>query len=293
MKEIVFICSLVFVIVSVIILFTLVWYSRYLQLHRREKPQISIDVTNEVVISLTTIPSRLSKIIPTIHSLLDQTISVPIHLFLPRRAKCEPDVQYTIPKGLDKLITIHVEDSDSGPSMKFLPAMKHLVNTTIIVVDDDVIYPRKLVEQLYFASLVLPDAVSCTRGWKLPPDLRWEKTRTKFSHQLSTHQPVAVVTGCGGYVLPPKVIQKFLVNGGIWNYNGAPKSATLMDDIWISGWLSRLGIAKYVVPGIKRFHSNMFSWFTPRHLSLQRKQRNNEVIQFFNKDWKQDEIQMQ
>jgi hypothetical protein len=60
-----------------------------------------------------------------------------------------------------------------------------------------------------------------------------------------------------------------------------------MDDIWISGWLSRRGVKRYVVPASAMMRS---VWRQRRTLSLHdvpngRQYHNNETIAFFSDTW--------
>ena len=95
-------------------------------------------------------------------------------------------------------------------------------------------------------------------------------------------EPAAVMTGCGSYLIQPRFFDESL-----WDYSQAPRGAFYMDDIWISGWLSRCGVKRYVVPASAMMRS---VWRQRRTLSLHdvpegRQYHNNETIAFFGNTW--------
>src|SRR5262249_53954025 len=126
-----------------------------------------------VVISLTTTPSRITRLGPTLRSLLAQDYPpTAICLAVPRRSLRE-NRTYTVPVALTRHATITVIDSerDWGPATKLLPmlrAERERPETLIIAVDDDNIYPREMVSTFVHFSSTLPDAALCFRGWRVP-----------------------------------------------------------------------------------------------------------------------------
>jgi len=112
--------------------------------------------------------------------------------------------------------------------------------------------------------------------------LDWRDARMIRASELREPKPAAVITGCGSYFIQPRFFDESL-----WDYSKAPDGAFYMDDIWISGWLSRGGVKRYVVPA----SAMMRSVFRQRRtLSLHdvpdgRQYNNNETIAFFGDAW--------
>ena len=78
------------------------------------------------VISLTTIPSRMPHIRPTLDSLLDQrTPFDQVNLYIPKHYRRFPDYDGTLPD-LPDGVTIRVVDEDFGPASKVLHAVREL-----------------------------------------------------------------------------------------------------------------------------------------------------------------------
>jgi hypothetical protein len=103
-----------------------------------------------VVVSLTTIPSRIGGLEPTINSLLAQTRKPDeIALNLPRKCEKE-DCGYDVPAWLWERVKVYQCGRDWGPATKLLPTVlrEGHQDTRIITVDDDVIYSDRTVELL-------------------------------------------------------------------------------------------------------------------------------------------------
>jgi hypothetical protein len=106
-----------------------------------------------VVVSLTTIPSRIQYIQKTIDSLLQQSVAIDeIYVAIPQK-KLTPEkssLNYDL-SVLQKLqVTIVELDYDYGPVCKLIGALIKERNpeTKIITVDDDVIYPKDTLKDL-------------------------------------------------------------------------------------------------------------------------------------------------
>jgi len=206
-----------------------------------------------VVISLTTTPSRITRLGPTLRSLLTQDYPLTaIYLAVPRRSVRE-NRAYAVPTRLARHPTVTVIDSerDWGPATKLLPMLRveqERPETLIITVDDDNVYPREMVSTFVRFSLTLPDAALCFRGWRVPPSGRWQDGRAVFGTRVDAPTPMDVITGCGGILVKPRFF-----DAAVFNYDAAPRSAFFVDDIWISGHLARRRIPRYVIPSAAAF----------------------------------------
>jgi hypothetical protein len=241
-----------------------------------------------VIASLSTVPDRINNLRPTIRSLLKQTrppdeivLAIPEFSVRERRP-------YVVPKYISRLPRVRVLrcPEDWGPATKFIGAIQDELaagreNTLIMVVDDDRVYPRDALETYLYYSEQLPNAALCFRGAAMPSSLDWDDARMIRASELRQPQPVAVITGCGSYLIQPRFFDESL-----WDYSRAPSVAFYIDDIWISAWLSRSGVKRYVVPA----SAMMRSVFRQRRtVSLnkihERQKLNNEIIAFFRETW--------
>jgi len=188
--------------------------------------------TAPVVVSLTTLPSRIGHLEPTLASLCAQTRRPDrIVLAIPPRSRRE-DCEYELPAFLtdgtfpDGLITVERPADDLGPGTKLLGALPTLVEPSIlIVVDDDVEY----------APYVIGDLAQAQAG-----DLR-----SSFSFYTYRMGGMVVGQGCDGF--------------SFWspNLDGIDEFAAGIvdrpecfhhDDLWISFFVRREGIAIRPLP---------------------------------------------
>jgi Glycosyl transferase family 2 len=241
-----------------------------------------------VIVSLSTVPDRINNLSPTIRSLLKQTrppdeIVLAIPEFSVREQR-----PYVVPKYISRLPRVRVLHcaEDWGPATKFIGAIQDELaagrkNTLIMVVDDDRLYPRDALETYLYYSEQLPNAALCFRGAAMPSTLDWDDAKMIRASEVREPRPVAVITGCGSYLIQPRFFDKSL-----WDYSVAPQIAFDIDDIWISGWLSRRGVKRYVVPASAMMQSVLRQRWTVSLNKIRGRQKlNNETIAFFRDTW--------
>jgi hypothetical protein len=243
-----------------------------------------------VWLSLTTLPSRISRVGPTLKSLLDQTVRVDgIRLNLPQRSRRE-NCPYTIPPHLDGVPPIQLAscDKDWGPITKLLPTVQDFEDrpdAKIIIVDDDTIYPRTMVEALTTCSETLPDSAICMRGWKLPKDYRHCDRRYIQASGVHSATPVAIMQGASGFLVKPRFFE-----GGVLHDEQAPDEAFFVDDILVSGTLARVGVARHVAPSPIRFVriSSLAAMGTPSLVHGENKDGHNNatLYRYFDPYWR-------
>jgi len=242
-----------------------------------------------VIASLSTVPARIHNLKPTIQSLLEQTrppdeIILAIPEFSIREQR-----PYVVPEYLSRLPRVRVLrcPEDWGPATKFIPVVREELSvgrrdTLIMVLDDDRIYPRDVLETYLHYNQQLPGAALCFRGAAMPRTLDWRDAKMIKASELRQPEAVAVITGCGSYLIQPRFFDETL-----WDYSRAPKGAFFMDDIWISGCLARRKVQRFAVPGSAMMRSVRRQ---RRTLSLHdvpngRQHNNNETIAFFEDAW--------
>ena len=241
-----------------------------------------------VIASLSTVPDRINNLRPTIQSLLKQTrppdeIVLAIPEFSVREHR-----PYVVPKYISRLPRVRVLHcaEDWGPATKFIGAIQDELaagreNSLIMVVDDDRLYPRDALETYLYYSEQLPNAALCFRGAAMPSTLDWDDAKMIRASELREPRPVAVITGCGSYLIQPRFFDESL-----WDYSAAPQVAFDIDDIWISGWLSRRGVKRYVVPASAMMRSVRRQRRTVSLNKIPGRQKlNNETIAFFRDAW--------
>src|SRR5262245_7993797 len=241
-----------------------------------------------VIASLSTVPDRINNLRPTIRSLLKQTrppdeIILAIPGFSVREQR-----PYVVPKYISRLPRVRVLHctEDWGPATKFIGAIQDELaagreNSLIMVVDDDGLYPRDALETYLYYSEQLPNSALCFRGAAMPSTLDWDDAKMIYARDLREPRSVAVITGCGSYLVRPRFFDQSL-----WDYSGAPSVAFYIDDIWISACLSRRGVKRYVVPASAMMRSVRRQRQTVSLNKIPGRQKlNNETIAFFRDTW--------
>jgi hypothetical protein len=218
------------------------WLRRQ-DLHDLDRAAAENPRRNDVVVTLTTLPSRVDRIELTLKSLLRQTVSPrTIRLNVPRISRREQR-PYAIPERLRTLRSvIVVECDDYGPSTKLIPALLEAApDDRLLVVDDDRVYQPSFVEQMTDRSNSHPDVAVAASGWDAPADLT--DRPTTLAATLAGRAPapikctrvrgareVDVMQGLAGYLVKPR----FFDRDALADYTHAPEAAFFVDDVWIS-----------------------------------------------------------
>jgi len=250
------------------------------------------NITNgqsDIIVTLSTIPSRIGLIDPTLKSLLDQTV-LPKYIYInvPKFSKREKR-KYVVPERFlnHPIIKIIHSENDWGPATKSIPAILNQkeANSPLLVIDDDYVYHQKLVETYQKYENQNKNAVLCLSGWNLPKDLL-HKNKIRFNGKdIKKFKPTNLVEGSSSYLIRPAFFQK-----DFFDYESAPNEAFFCDDIWISGHLNKHNVPIYIMP---------FDVVIPRILSFSTKntirlataenaedKNENVVYKYYEKDWK-------
>ena len=248
-----------------------------------------LPATGRVIISLSSLPDRIENLRPTLDCLLRQTrLPDEIVLVVPEFSVRQRR-PYIIPGYLAQYSRVRIVrcNQDWGPATKFIPVMQEELaagrgDTLVMVVDDDRIYARDALETYLHYHRQLPEAALGFRGAPMPLGLVWTKPRLCLAARIRKPRKVAVIMGCGSYLIQPRFF-----DARLWDYSAAPPGAFYMDDIWISGWLDRRGVEKYVVPGsaMMRTVRQQSDSMTLDEVPNGRRFNNNEAIAFFHDTW--------
>jgi uncharacterized pyridoxamine 5'-phosphate oxidase family protein len=197
-------------------------------------PKISngIDENSNVIISLTTFPTRINTVWLTVITLLNQTVK-PKMIILWLAKEQFPNKEALPSKLLDLEkygLTIKFCE-DLKPHKKYYFTLKQYPDADIITVDDDIFYPEDLVELLTETSKKNPDTVCCLWGVEInvhlneiSPYMKWVLHTQKTNPSLSL-MPV----GCGGVLYPAHIF-----NGtDLLNKNAIKKLCLNNDDLWL------------------------------------------------------------
>lgn len=255
---------------------------------------------SQIIVSLTTIPSRIDLIGDTLKSLLAQT-RPPREIRLNLPAFCQREGRgYDVPGWLQSLAAVRlVACEDFGPATKLLPTLEGCeAGQPILVVDDDRIYSQTLIADLEKAATARPEVALGLGGWVAPSDLI-DRPTTVLSNLLQRppapvrsarlRRPMAVdiLQGMAGYLVRPA----FFDLNVLTDYAKAPPAARLVDDVWISG---HCRAEKFVIPARPNFppkrhfarHKRSSLGWINRGPGAPKDRNNSVMLQYFAHAWK-------
>ena len=170
--------------------------------------------THPVYVSVTTSPKRIGYL-PKVIKSLDLTYVTEVIVAIPRRFG-RTDEPYNIPEeltALPKVRVLTVED-DLGPLTKFLPAAEKLAKRSddplLITIDDDMIYPAGMINELIGSAAEFPNAAVGGVGaplslWKLD-SIRTEAGPNYFWGEDIAFRSVDILEGYAAVGYPVKKV---------------------------------------------------------------------------------------
>jgi hypothetical protein len=129
-----------------------------------------------------------------------------------------------------------------GPATKLLPTLAAEPNAALVVVDDDVVYPRDFLATLLAAHRRRHTAALAYRGVRLQRGTAFVDLEHCFATAIREATAVDVIFGTWGYLLPPGSL------GAGAALPGDQADLRWVDDVWVSGHLARRGVERLVVP---------------------------------------------
>ena len=188
----------------------------------------------ELIVSLTSFPDRFDNLHLVIKSILRQTLKPDkVILYLDETvdiSSCD------LPDSLKELkkygVQIETRGVNMKPHKKYYYAMSEHPNSIIITVDDDIIYPKDMISELYRVHKTFPDCVVASRSHKILFD---EKGNIKKYNDWEWMYPIEekpslqlLATGCGGVLYPPHCMDERLFDISL-----LMKLSPNADDLWL------------------------------------------------------------
>ena len=270
-----------------------------LGLRTRSRAALQRSGEQPVYVSLSTTPDRISKISPTIASLVDQTQPLS-KVFLCIAKKSRGGQTYKIPSFLSNhpLVEVRWVERDLGPATKWfyiLSADDISDGSSIIVLDDDQVYPKRMVEHYLNCKQQFPKAAFTLLGWQVPATLHHKDRHCVSSGRVRLFgaddrnkvtrapQRVHCMQGASSFLLTKGMLRPTS------DYFEKYEAANFADDILISGLLAASGVPVYVLPGpfqFVRLHSLRLMRAPSLYNSTNRgSDYNDQLYRLFEKSW--------
>jgi len=185
----------------------------------------------ELIVSLTTYPARIEKVWVVIETILHQKVK-PDRIILWLYIGEFQDKN--LPKNLIKLtkrgLEIRYCDVNMKPHKKYYYTIFENPDADVITVDDDIFYPRDLVQNIiyyknkYPGSIISPivHEITIERG-KIKPYTQWKKVRANTEPRKSN-----LFIGAGGVLYPAGCLSK-----DVFNLEVILGDAIIVDDLWL------------------------------------------------------------
>lgn len=182
--------------------------------------------TVPVIVSLTTIESRLKKVHITLRSVMNQSVK-PEKIVLWITEADRNKIPETLQKLTGGLLEIKFTNRTSSHK-KLLPSLELFPEKVIVTCDDDLIYENKWLEKLYATHVKYPKDIICNKARQIAVDENNKTLDYKFWKYTKENNPVKnLAIGEGGILYPPGAL-----NSQIRDYDLALKLAPKNDDLW-------------------------------------------------------------
>lgn len=195
-------------------------------------PGVSSNSPRPIVVSLTSHSSRVNDVYLAVESLFRQSRKADrIVLWLSAEHFSENNLPAILRMQRERGLEVCFCEQDLGPYTKFYYALEQFPDALLITVDDDIMYPFDLIDQLYRAHLAEPDLIHCHRAHlmqlaadgSLLPYKQW-----KFNTSRKEASPLIFPTGVGGVLYFPGCFDREILDKNAF-LNLAPKA----DDVWL------------------------------------------------------------
>ena len=184
----------------------------YYTVKKTYSPVNSARREHHIVVSLTSFPARFDTLHFALKSILCQRM-MPDAIVLVL-TKDEVKGESELPQSVLDLkkygLQIFFADENLKPHNKYIYAMKMYPSSLVITVDDDNMYDKNMVQDLYNSYLQYPAAVSAKRVHKIKKDANnnvLPYTEWSYEYKKETEPSRHLLaTGVGGVLYPPGVL---------------------------------------------------------------------------------------
>ena len=215
----------------------------------KEHPTMQIDdniVNKDIVVSLTTMPSRIKNVHHTIESILRQTM-LPDRIVLNLCKEELDNAGVSLTKELqayerNNMLKIHWVKENLKPHKKYFEVIQDYRDKHIITIDDDIWYDEKTIEKLWNIHINHPNCVCAhiirviqINNNQFLPYLGWLHQYPKKDSESMYFLGI----GEGGVLYPPHIFD----NSNLFDLSTLKETALRADDLWLKAHELCNGIA--------------------------------------------------
>jgi len=211
-------------------------YRDFLSVKSHDHSKMKTMIRRKMIVSVTTFPGRirtLSKVLDTIYLQTRPADRVVLWLAEDQFPEKEKDIP-------QELMTLQKDDrleirwcKDLKPHKKYFYALQEFTDDLVVTIDDDLLYPRDMLEKLYRSYLMYPEAVSTLRahlilidenGTILPYN-NWIMETDACIYEPSMQ---LLATGGAGVLYPPRLFRQ-----EFFNEEAITETCLWADDLWL------------------------------------------------------------
>lgn len=195
---------------------------------------------HSIVVSLTTYDKRINDVYLCIESLFQQTLKADkIILWLSRKNFPTGDLPEILRLQQARGLQVEFRDEDLGSYKKIVYALQSYPDSLIVTVDDDILYPPDMLDQLYRAYVASPGIVYSHRAYQiatrrngdLNPYDKW-----KLAGDDGVASPLIFPTGVAGVLYSPGVFDENVLDSEMFM-----RLCPNADDIWLKAMTLKKG----------------------------------------------------
>ncbi len=204
-----------------------------------------LDGEGDIIVSLASYPPRINTAWMAIDSIMRGSVRpARVILNLSQVEFPSGDVE-SLPSSLKRYIPLGLEvrfhEEHLRSHNKYFHAIQENPSSIIITIDDDLYYPKTIIESLMAIHKEYPDAVCANRAMKITFDERGEyNTYKSWQRVIEPHAPSHLVTalGYGGILYPASQFTK----GELFDPEAIKELCYTADDLWLKALEIKSGV---------------------------------------------------
>lgn len=188
----------------------------------------------KLICSLTSFPARIDEIWICIETIFRQTVKADeIVLWLATPQFPDHQLPESIMKCVEKGLTIRWVDEDLRSHKKYYYALQEYKDADIVLLDDDLYHPDRLLENLVSMAKRHPGSICATRVHKMTYKDGKINPYKKWIHEYNNKQELADVdyffTSGAGTLIPTGIMPKDTFNKEVFK-----SICFFADDVWLN-----------------------------------------------------------
>ena len=221
-----------------------------------------VDTNSDFVVSLTTFGNRINCVHLTIASLLKQTLKpYDLVLWLDEDEFNKDNIPIVLKEMVSRGLSIKYTHNIRSYK-KLIPTLQLYPEKTIITVDDDILYPETLTENLVKMHNKYPECIIYNLGSKITFDKNKRiRKYNDWEENCINDEPSSLflAIGVGGVLYPPYSLDKEILNE-----NKFMQLAPYADDLWFKAMALKRG-TRYIHATVGQviYRNNFLDFFVP------------------------------